>query len=256
MLRKRLIGVVTVKDGWAVQSMGYGRYLPLGHPEYLVENLDRWGADEILVMSIDRSVHKLGPDLSLLKRLSAMGLSTPLTYGGGIHKAEEAVAVIQSGAERICLDAVLHDDPQQAYKMAALIGAQALVGSLPLSVEAQGLCWYDYRSKTTTLLDSKHLTLFADGLISEALIIDWHHEGQQNSFNSHLISLFPHKEIPLIAFGGLSDANQLKDVLAYPQVVAAGVGNFLNYSEHAFQSLKKNLTSSVLRPAKYVGSFS
>ncbi len=55
MLKKRLIGVVTVREGWAVQSFCYNRYLPLGRPEAIVENLDRWGADEILIHCIDRS---------------------------------------------------------------------------------------------------------------------------------------------------------------------------------------------------------
>jgi cyclase len=39
MLKKRLIGVVTVRDGWAVQSFGYGRYLPLGKPVLMVLKL-------------------------------------------------------------------------------------------------------------------------------------------------------------------------------------------------------------------------
>ena len=69
MLHKRLVGVVTVKGGWAVQSFGYKSYLPLGRPEVLVENLDRWGADEILVHVIDRSVKKLGPDFNLIEKL-------------------------------------------------------------------------------------------------------------------------------------------------------------------------------------------
>ena len=55
MVKKRLVGVITVKDGWAVQSFGYERYLPLGRPEVIAENLDRWGADEILLQCIDRS---------------------------------------------------------------------------------------------------------------------------------------------------------------------------------------------------------
>ena len=41
MIRKRLVGVITVKDSLAVQSFGYKNYLPLGNPEILVENLDR-----------------------------------------------------------------------------------------------------------------------------------------------------------------------------------------------------------------------
>ena len=68
MLKKRLIGIVLVKDGWAVQSFGYRRCLPLGKPECLVENLDRWGADEIFVLNIDRSTDNIGPDFELLKK--------------------------------------------------------------------------------------------------------------------------------------------------------------------------------------------
>ena len=58
MLKKRLIGVITVKDDWAVQSIGYKSYLPLGKPKIIAENLDRWGVDEIICLSIDRSIKK------------------------------------------------------------------------------------------------------------------------------------------------------------------------------------------------------
>ena len=98
MLKKRLIGVVTVKNGWAVQSFGYQKYLPLGKPECLVENLDRWGTDEILVQVIDRSLTERGPDFELLEKLGRLGLGTPLIYGGGIRNVEEGMKVIQSGA--------------------------------------------------------------------------------------------------------------------------------------------------------------
>ena len=53
MLKKRLIGVITVKDNKAVQSISYKNYLPIGSPKLVAENLDRWGADEIICLSID-----------------------------------------------------------------------------------------------------------------------------------------------------------------------------------------------------------
>ena len=88
MIQKRLIGVITVKQGWAVQSFGYRRHLPMGRPEVVAENLDRWGVDEILLQCIDRSRHGLGPDLALLERISRKGLATPLIYQGGIRSVE------------------------------------------------------------------------------------------------------------------------------------------------------------------------
>lgn len=254
MLRKRLIGVITVKDGWAVQSFGYSRHLPLGRPECLAENLDRWGADEILVLSIDRSRNKLGPDIPLVRRLGGLGLSTPLTYGGGIRTANEAGAVIQAGAERICVDAALRDTPQGVREMSAHLGAQALVAALPLSCDGSHLEWFDYRHRAATPLEKGSLSLLVEGIVSEALLIDWRHEGHPQSFDMDLVRHFPLENVPLIAFGGLSEPGQLRQLLGMSRIAAVGVGNFLSYTEHAVQTLKRHLTDLPLRPASYLAS--
>jgi cyclase len=255
MLKKRLAGVITVKDGLAVQSFGYRRYLPLGLPEVLAENLDRWGADEIIVLSIDRSSRGLGPDLALVKRIGGLGLSTPLTYGGGVSKVPEAAAVIESGAERLCLDAVLWRNQEEVRAMAQLVGAQALLAVLPLSWDGSAMQRLDHVTGGSAPFASGGFPLFDDGVISEAMIIDWRHEGFRNAFDMNLVEHFPFDKIPLIPFGGLSEASQLASLLVLPRIVAAGVGNFLSYSEHAVQALKEQLTGLPLRPAAYAAAF-
>ncbi|MCC7073403.1 MAG: hypothetical protein IT383_18980 [Deltaproteobacteria bacterium] len=251
MLRKRLIGVITVKDGWAVQSFSYQRYLPLGRPERLAENLDRWGTDEILVLSIDRTAKGLGPDLSLLRKLAALGLSTPLTYGGGIRTAEDAGNVIQSGAERLCVDASLHGNQGAVREMAALVGAQAMIASLPLSTGDGQIRWHDYRTRDSSALAEADLAVLGEGVISEALVIDCIHEGRRASFDPRLVELMPFAQLRLIAFGGISEPSQVSSLLASPRVAAVAVGNFLNYSEHAVQTLKRSPSDSSLRPPAY-----
>jgi len=255
MLRKRLIGVITVKDGWAVQSFGYRRHLPLGRAECLAENLDRWGADEILVLCIDRSSNNLGPDLPLVRRLGGLGLSTPLTYGGGIRSAGEAVAVIQAGAERICIDAALRDTPLGVREMSAYLGAQALVAALPLSCVGSQLEWFDYRRRTSTPLDMASMSFLAEEVVSEAMLIDWRHEGNPQAFDMDLVRHFPLDGLPLIAFGGLSEPAQLRQLLDMPPVAAVAVGNFLSYTEHAVQTLKRQLPDLPLRPATYAADY-
>ena len=250
MLNKRLIGVVTVKDGLAVQSFGYSRYLPLGTPEILVENLDRWGADEIILQCIDRG--DLGPDLALLDRVSRGGLSTPLIYSGGILSVEEGRQAVKAGAERISLDAMLHDKPHAISDLCGCLGAQALVAMLPVSSAEEGaeLAWLDYRTGGERPFSRELKQLFEDGLISEAMLIDWRHEGSPNAFDVRLLDAFPLEDIPLIAFGGLSEAAQLKRALAHPRVVAVAVGNFLSYREHAIGEYKQQLRGLPLRPHK------
>ncbi|GIZ51301.1 HisA/HisF-related TIM barrel protein [Noviherbaspirillum aridicola] len=253
MIKKRLIGVVTVRDGLAVQSFGYRRYLPLGRPEILVENLDRWGADEILVQCTDRSTRGLGPDLALLERIGRLGLSTPLIYAGGIRNAEDARAATKAAADRVCVDALLQDDPGALDTLAAHLGAQAIIAALPLSREDGELRLLDYRQRRSTALPAPLLGVLGAGMLSEVLIIDWRNEGRRGGFDQSLLTGFP-ANIPLIAFGGLSEAQQLQQVFELPQVVAAAVGNFLAYEEHAIQHLKKQLTGIALRPAVYRSS--
>jgi len=254
VLKKRLVGVITVMDGWAVQSFGFRRYLPVGNPAVVAQNLDRWGIDEILVLAIDRSIRGLGPDFELLEKLGGSSLSTPLTYGGGIRNVEQASLVVQTGAERVCVDTALHADLGALREISMHIGSQALVASLPLSIEAGEVQWYDYAAKEQRAGDGVIARVFGDGLIAEALVIDWKHEGMRNSFDLDLLRRFPVAGVPLIAFGGLSETAQIEQALGMPQVVAAGIGNFLNYTEHAVQRYKERLDTAVVRRPEYQGS--
>jgi imidazole glycerol-phosphate synthase subunit HisF len=249
VLKKRLVGVITVRDGWAVQSFGYSRYLPLGRPEVLAENLDRWGADEILLQCIDRSNRQLGPDLELLHRIAEAGLSTPLIYAGGIRSVEDAVAAVRAGADRVCIDALLHDDIAAASRLGGPLGAQAIIAALPLSQANGGVAWFDYRTKATTALPPALLDLLKTGALSEALIIDHEHEGSPGAFDPGLLDL--DLGVPLIAFGGISEPEQIAQLLGRESVGAVAIGNFLSYREHAVQAYRLAVDRLPLREPIY-----
>ena len=255
MLKKRLIGMVTIRHGWAVQSFGYGRYLPLGKPECLVENLDRWGADEILVQVIDRSAAGRGPDFDLLERLARLGLGTPLIYGGGIRTVEEGVQVIQCGADRLTVDALLHDDLSVVMRLSDRLGAQALIASMPMVVGVEGPEWLAYRDKTNVPMTEALAETIEQGVVSEVLLTDWQHEGMPLGFDDALVDLFPYKKPPLIVFGGISSAQQMQNLLARSNVVGVAVGNFLSYREHAVQQFKQAAATAALRSATYATEF-
>ncbi len=256
MIKKRLVGVVTVRNGWAVQSISYNRYLPLGKPECLVENLDRWGADEIVVLVIDRSARNLGPDFQLLERLARLGLSTPLIYGGGIRSAEDGVRAIQAGADRLVVDALLHDNPAMVRYLSAQLGAQAIIAALPMARSGAASQWLDYRARTSTALSETIKQMLTSGVMSEALLIDWQHEGTRCGFDHDLIARFSLLDVPLIAFGGITDIGQITKILQHKQVAAVAIGNSLNYREHAIQELKVALSTAPLRLPTYEAKYS
>lgn len=234
-------------NGLAVQSFGYRRYLPLGSPEVIAANLDRWGADEILLQCIDRSVNNLGPDFALLERVGKTGLSTPLIYAGGIRSHVEGIQVIKLGADRICLDAMLRDSPNEVVYLSQSLGAQALIAAFPLGIERNELHWLDYRLRKSIPLDASALELLQEKLISEVLILDWKNEGLVNGFDLRILQKFLIHDFPTIAFGGLSEVTQLHQILQQPQVIAVAIGNFLNYREHSVSHIKDQLVGIPLR---------
>lgn len=251
MLKKRLVGVVTVRRGLAVQSFGYRRHLPLGRPEVVVENLDRWGADEILVQVIDRSLAGAGPDLRLLERLGALGLSTPLIYGGGIRNAGDAVEVVRLGADRVAVDAMLRQAPHQLEATARELGAQAVIAHLPVRMADGALLWRNHLDGTEAPLSRAVLDAQPLDWASEVMLTDWPHEGIPEAFDEAIPVHFPPSGKPLILFGGLSSSVQLSRMLALPSVAAVCVGNFLNHREHAVQALKAGLAATTVREADF-----
>jgi cyclase len=255
MLKKRLIGVVTVRNGWAVQSFGYRRYLPLGKPECLVENLDRWGADEILVQVVDASGLNRGPDFDLLERLGRLGLETPLIYAGGIRSLADGVKLVQLGADRLVVDALLHDSPSMIRDLSQQLGAQAIIASMPLTLQQGGVAWFDYRKKISKPIDFATAQLLLAGVCSEVLVTDWQNEGVTNGFDQKLIDEFTFKNLKVIVFGGISEIQQMQSMFGRQEVVAVAVGNFLNYREHSIQSFKASLTGVALRAPSYQSVF-
>jgi len=247
MLKKRLVGVVTIKNGWAVQSFGYQRYLPLGKPMCVIENLDRWGVDEILVQVIDRSAGGQGPDFDLLERIGKHGLETPLIYGGGIRTEADGVRIVQMGADRLLIDTLLHQNLAEVYCLANKLGAQALIASLPMSLSDGQLNWHDYRTNSDRPVSAELERCLRLGVLSEALLVDWKSEGRVDGFTNTLVEKFPFKNTPLIAFGGLSDPAQARELLERSNVTAVAVGNFFNYREHAAQNYKLALKGLPVR---------
>ena len=253
MIKKRFIAVITVKNNLAVQSFGFNRYLPIGRPEYLVENFQRWGVDEILIQDIDRTHNNSGPNYSLIENIVKRDISTPIIYSGGIRNSEEGVNVIRAGADRIGLNSLIYKNFDQLRRMSSILGAQAIIACLPILIHDSKAYLYNYLSKKRLDID-RSLSLFSsEKLISEIMAIDVRGEGFRDAFDEQIIDSFSKQPIPIIVFGGLADHKNLDSILATPCVSAFAMGNSLCYTECAAQKIINSLgkVRNFLRPIRY-----
>ena len=67
MLTTRIIAVINILNGITVQSINFTKYLPVGIPEIVIDYLNKWGIDEIVILNIKGS---LNSDYKLYKHSS------------------------------------------------------------------------------------------------------------------------------------------------------------------------------------------
>lgn len=228
---KRLIGVITVKNNWAVQSIGYKRYLPLGRPEIIAENYDRWQLDEIFVVDIDRSRSGQGPNFGLLEKITGKNLMTPLCYMGGIRNSDDALKLTSLGADRIAVDSLFRENPSAVQSIADTIGRQAVIIALPLIVNGKDIRVYDHLSGSAKEKINLSKVVGRNSCFSELMVIDVLNEGLLQAFNTDLLVPFRESNLQLICFGGITTSHQVKNILAEKSVSAIAIGNSLSYRE-------------------------
>jgi cyclase len=252
MKKKRLSALIVVKNNIAVQSFNYNSYLPIGRPDLLIENYDRWGVDEIIVQVIDRTKNNLGPDFKLLEKISKLKIMTPLIYGGGIRNSDDAKLVIKNGADRVIVESAFLKEWDEIKNISKVIGSQAVILSLPLIIKNKLIFIYDY--KELKLINFKKYKIISKRNIdsfSEILVTDVLNEGKYNSFNLSLLNQLSYIKNSLIVFGGISTTKKIELISKFKNVSCVVIGNFLSYKENAYQQYLKNIKSKNFRNPFY-----
>lgn len=243
MLKPRLIGVVLVREGLAVQSLQFRRYLPLGKPEIAVEYLDRWGADEIVLLDILSTREGRAMDPALVERCAAC-CRTPLTVGGGVTDVADATALLAAGADKICLNSAANSSPELMSQLASRCGNQCVVVSVDAKRTESG--WQVLTNGGTT---AAHRTLEETLAAAEShgagevLLNSIDRDGSRQGYDLDLIRhCAPRIGIPLIAAGGAGHPAHLVQALD-AGASAVAVANMLHFTEHSVIVAKQLMQS-------------
>lgn len=243
MLKKRVIAGIFVRNGWAVQSIGFSRYLPVGDPAILAETYDRWQVDEIVLADLSATERGTGPDAALVERVSA-AVATPLTAIGGISSVDDVRAVIANGADKAGVNSAAYGDPQLLRRIADVYGRQCVVASIdavraPGGGDAGGHRLYCRTADVPDMPVADWALRLEDAGAGEILLNCVDRDGARTGFEQDLIAeVAARLTIPLIVLGGAGWPEDLRDVLSMPGVAAAGAGNIWGYSEHSVSYAK------------------
>jgi imidazole glycerol-phosphate synthase subunit HisF len=234
MLKTRVIGAVLVKDGICVQSIGFGRFLPVGKPAIVVEHLNRWNVDEILLLDI--SAPRRGSTIAeRLVAEVATSCSVPLAVGGGLRSVDDARRVISSGADRVVFNSAIVDVPAAITETAERFGSQAVIGAIDARPVADGSYHAFVRAGAVdTGIGPSELARTVQALgAGEVLIQAMHRDGEGKGCDLDLVrGVAESVTVPVIGLGGVGHPSHLAELATIAGVSGLAAGNYLHYTEH------------------------
>ncbi len=243
MLKKRLIAILTVRDGLLVQSFGFSRYLPLGRPEVAAEFLSAWEVDEIALLDITAWRHGRGPDLALVER-TASRCFVPLTIGGGITNTDQIHDLLRAGADKVAINSHALERPALIGESADIFGRQCVVVSIDARRDSGGGYQVMARGGTraTGLSPENWATQAAELGAGEVLLTSIDRDGSKEGYDMNLLgSVTEFARIPVIACGGVGKPEHFVQGLEVDGVMAVAAGNIFNFVEHSVVRAKASM---------------
>lgn len=246
MLKKRLIACLLIKDDLIVQSIGFKKYLPIGHPKFPLEFVVKWDVDEIVLLDMSASSENRILNLELLQILSK-SCFVPLTVGGGIKTVNDVRQIIRAGADKVSINKNAINNPSLITDIADVFGSQCVVVSMDCKLDDDGIyrVYSDSGKFATNLIASKWAKQIEELGGGEIFLNSIDRDGSKQGYDNNLIKEITQAvSIPVIACGGVGDFSHFSSGITDGGASAVAAGNIFHYIEHSTIVAKMNLLQS------------
>jgi cyclase len=102
MLAKRIIPTMLCRGRTLVKGKQFAGDRSIGHVQQAARVHARRGVDELLILDIGASREERGPDLEMVRELSAE-CYVPVTVGGGVCLLDDIDALLRAGADKVSI---------------------------------------------------------------------------------------------------------------------------------------------------------
>lgn len=207
MPAKRIIACLDVKGGRVIKGVRFEGHRDAGDPEELAEYYRDEGADELVLYDITASAERRTIDYAWLARI-ARTLDMPLAVAGGIRSVEQAIACLESGADKVSINSPALERPEFIDELARIAGSQCVVVGVDSRMVDGQWHTYQYTGDLSTIRRTPRLML------------DWVREAQERGAGEIVLNCMDedgtragyditqlraareHLSIPLVASGG------------------------------------------------------
>ena len=243
----RLIPCLDVAHGRVVKGVNFVGLRDVGDPVELARFYSDGGADELVFLDITATPDDSATMTSVVAEVADV-LEIPFTVGGGVRSVEDAIRIIESGADRVSLNSAALADPSLISDIARRYGSQAVV----VAIDAGDGVVHTHggRVETTTKTIPWAVEAASRGA-GEILLTSISHDGRREGFDLALtVAVRDAVGVPVIASGGAGSAAHVAAALRVTD--AALIASIVHENPAGLPGLRREIEGLgiQLRPMK------
>lgn len=234
MLKHRVIPCLLLRNRGLVKTVRFANPKYVGDPINAIRIFNEKEVDELLVLDIEASKNKHGPDYDLIEQFAGECFM-PLGYGGGITTVDQVKRLFSIGVEKVSIQTSALSNLELVSEVASRYGNQSVVVSIDIKKNLLGRHKL-YSSATGKLLDQdwlQFLKIAVNAGAGEILLNAVDKDGTMSGMDLPIIeraaSMCP---VPLIAVGGVGSLADLKAAVAAGASAVAAGAFFVYHGPH------------------------
>lgn len=254
MIKKRLIPVLLLKNGFLVRSQNFQYHNSVGNPLVQTSRYNDWTVDELIYIDItrdnvydlrrnDQKLRQVTDPIEILRIISKTCFM-PLTFGGGIRTLEDMAVRFENGADKIMINTVCFENPAIITAAAKKFGSQAIVVGIDVKLDLGGRYEiYSHHGKKPTGKTPEEWASFVErNGAGEIFINNIDRDGTGQGYDLELIRrVVDSTTLPVIACGGVGKYEDFVDGVKKGGAAAVAAANIFNFKELSDRSAKKIL---------------
>ena len=242
MLKKRIIPCLDIKNGRTVKGVNFIAIKDAGDPVELAKQYVQQGADELVFLDITATLENRKTLITLVKTI-AQEINIPFTVGGGISTVEDAVALIQAGADKVSINSSAVKNPQLITDLKNRFGSQFVVVAIDTkNVNGEWKVFTKGGTFETEFETVSWATEVEKLGAGEILLTSMNSDGTKSGFDIDVTKVVSSSvNIPVIASGGAGTVEHFTEVFTKTQASAGLAASIFHFGEIPVPILKSEL---------------
>lgn len=257
MLKKRIIYTLLYDNNHFVLSRNF-RLQKVGDINWLKSNYNfskiSFFIDELIVIDITRDNQNTDLFCKNLKMITSDSF-VPVTAGGGIRNYNQALDLLNSGADKIILNTSIFKNKDLISKLVKSFGRQCVVGSFDCkkNVDNQYELYFDYGRKKHNFTLTEFIDVYNFDQIGELYLNSIDRDGTGQGYDLEMLNVIENKiNVPIIIAGGAGNSSHLLQGLQDDRVDAVATAHLFNFIGDGLKKARENLLDSKVNLAKWI----